>query len=65
MFTTPFHAVPESTTEDVTDATEIWTTEIGTRESETTGIYTTEGMIHLREVGCYIFYISKMLFIWF
>ena len=39
------YAVPESTTEEVTDATEIGSTEISTTESVTTGMSTTEGMI--------------------
>ena len=52
-----FNAVPAPTTEEVTDATDDGSTEIGTTESETTGMYTTEGMIHLRQVGRFIVYI--------
>ena len=43
-----FCAVPELTTEKVTDSTEVQSTDIGTTGSVTTGISTTEGMIYFR-----------------
>ena len=58
---TQFNAVPESTTEEVTDETDAGSTEIGTTESETTGMYTTEGMIHLREFELFIMFSQPRL----
>ena len=49
-----FCAEVESTTEGGTYPTEIGSTEIGTAESLTTGISTTEGMIYLSEISRYI-----------
>ena len=56
--------------DEVTDATDTGSTEIGTKESVTTGIYTTEGMIHLSDVRRFFAVqlnrvsMSTMYFIW-
>ena len=48
LYTVP---APEPPTEEVTEAADIGSTEFGTTESETTGMFTTECMIHLRSLG--------------
>ena len=60
---TYLYAVLETTTEEVTGATDVGSTEIGTTESVTTELYTTEGMIHLRQVGRFIVYIYTIKYI--
>ena len=61
---TYFYTVLESTTDEVTDVTETGSREIGTTESVTTGIYTTEGIFHLRENRCFIVCTIKYIFLY-
>ena len=62
MFATYFHAELESTTEEVTDATDIGSTELGTTESMTTEISSTEGMIHVGVVRRLIVVLATYFF---